>query len=99
MRPQPDGLQHLLLVIALFLPAAVSALVSADDQADDQVQEQQNPLDEAFLIFLGEWADEEGNWLAPSELEGEQPQLERESEKAPENKRAPQEEVEDGEYE
>ncbi|GMG88541.1 hypothetical protein [Biformimicrobium ophioploci] len=95
MRPRPDGLQHLLLAIALFLVATVSA----DDQADDQAREQQEALDEAFLIFLGEWADEEGNWLAPSELEGEQPQLERESEKAPENKRAPQKEVEDGEYE
>lgn len=91
MPPRPDGLQYLPLAIALFLAATVSA--------NDQAQEQQEPLDEAFLIFLGEWADEEGNWLAPSELEGEQPQLERESEKAPENKRAPQKEGEDGEYE
>ena len=46
------------LILCLVVPAA-SAVEEAQDEA----------LSQAFLEFLGEWEDEQGNWQDPLEYE------------------------------
>ena len=65
----PGWKPHNPIASAVLCLLAVAAAQAADTQQPDPERDSQ-ALPEAFLLFLGEWQDEQGNWQDPMVFDG-----------------------------
>lgn len=60
---------HNRIASAIVCLLAVAAAQAGDTQPQEPERDSQTPP-EAFLLFLGEWQDEQGNWQDPMDFDG-----------------------------